>query len=612
MTRRPSTRRWRRPGGVRAALTMAWRAAPGPLVLLGLVTLVASVVPVCSAWLLKSLLDRIVTGAAGLTTFGVGLCLLGLVLGVLPEATNYLRAELSRATGLAASDRLYSALNRLPGLARFEDPTFMDRLRIASQSSATTPPAVVQGAIALVGSAVTIGGFLGTLITISPWMALVVLAGAVPALLAEIALARRTATMLWRIGPTERREFFYADLMANLDAAKELRLFGLGGFLRNRMLTERRRADDERRRLDRRGLRVQAALGLLYAVINGGGIVWAVSTVRGGTIGVGDIAIFLAAVAGVQAGTASLVNQVASTHQHLLLFQHFRDVERTPPDLVVRPRPTPVPTLDTGIELRDVWFRYGPDSPWVLRGVDLSIPCGQSLGLVGRNGSGKSTLVKLLCRFYDPQRGSIRWDGVDLRDMDPAQLRERIGALFQDYMAYDLSAAENIGLGDLARLANRPAIRQAAQGAGVDETLAALPRGYDTLLSRSFFDMDGDEPADGAPLSGGQWQRVALARAVLRGERDLLIMDEPSASLDPEAEYDIHRRLKRHRAGRTSLLISHRLGALWDADLLAVLDEGRIVEQGTHDDLIDRGGCYARLFNIQSSGYHRGRIEVAT
>ncbi|WP_460806581.1 ABC transporter ATP-binding protein [Micromonospora zhanjiangensis] len=351
-----------------AALTMAWRAAPGPLILLCLITLVASVIPVCSAWLLKTLLDRIVSGAPGLALLGVGLCLLGLALGVLPEANNYLRAELGRATGVAASDRLYSALNRLPGLARFEDPAFRDRLRIASQSSATTPPAVVQGAVALVGNVVTIGGFLGTLVAVSPWMALIVLAGAVPALLAELSLARRMALMLWRVGPTERREFFYAELMANLDAAKEVRLFGTGAFLRNRMLTERRQANAERRRLDRRGLVVQAALGLLNAVINGAGILWAVTNVRDGTTGVGDIAIFIAAVAGVQAGMTSLVNQLASTHQHLLLFRHFQEVESAPPDLVVRSRPTRVPMLRTGIELRDVWFRYGPDSPWVLRG----------------------------------------------------------------------------------------------------------------------------------------------------------------------------------------------------------------------------------------------------
>ncbi|MGC4866034.1 ABC transporter ATP-binding protein [Micromonospora sp. DT53] len=612
MTNGPSTRRRQSLGGVRAALAMAWRAAPGPLILLGLVTLVASVIPVGSAWLLKTLLDRIVGGAPGLTALGVGLCLLGLALGVLPETNNYLRAELGRATGLAASDRLYSALNRLPGLARFEDPTFRDRLRLASQSSASTPPAVAHGAVALVGDVVTIGGFLGTLVAISPWMALVVLAGAIPALLAELALARRMALMLWRVGPTERREFFYAELMANLDAAKELRLFGIGSFLRGRMLTERRQADDERRRLDRRGVLVQTALGLLYALINGAGILWAVANVRGGAIGVGDIAIFIAAVAGVQAGTTSLVNQVASTHQHLLLFRHFQEVESTPPDLVVRSRPTRVPPLHAGIELRDVWFRYGTDSPWVLRGVNLSVPHGHSLGLVGRNGSGKSTLVKLLCRFYDPQRGSICWDGVDLRAMDPAQLRERISALFQDYMAYDLSAAENIGLGDPARLADRQAVRRAAQGAGVEATLDALPRGFDTLLSRSFFDTEADDPTEGVPLSGGQWQRVALARAVLRGDRDLLILDEPSASLDPEAEYDIRHRLRHQRGHRTSVLISHRLGTLRDADVLAVLDQGRIVELGNHDQLINQGGHYSRLFGMQSAGYGPGRIEVPT
>ncbi|NUR83886.1 MAG: ATP-binding cassette domain-containing protein, partial [Nonomuraea sp.] len=254
--------------------------------------------------------------------------------------------------------------------------------------------------------------------------------------------------------------------------------------------------------------------------------------------------------------------------------------------------------LRGGVELDDVWVRYGEDQPWVLRGVDLTIPHGACVALVGLNGAGKSTLVKLLCRFYDPARGAVRWDGTDLRDADPAELRSRLTAVFQDYVAYDFTAAENIALGSLD--ASPEQVRAAARLAGVDAALERLPYGYATLLSSRFLD---DAEAGGAVLSGGQWQRLALARALVRGERDLLVLDEPSAGLDAEAEHAIHRRLREHRAGRTTLLISHRLSAVRDADLIVVLAEGRIVERGTHATLMAAGGEYARLFTLQASGY---------
>jgi ATP-binding cassette subfamily B protein len=228
---------------------------------------------------------------------------------------------------------------------------------------------------------------------------------------------------------------------------------------------------------------------------------------------------------------------------------------------------------------------------------------------VGVNGSGKSTLVKLLCRFYDPTRGRILWDGTDLRDIPPAELRARIAATFQDPMRYDLTARENIAIGQLSALDAPQRCEEAARLAGLHEDIARLPHGYTTLLSRAFWDGD-DENEVGVQLSGGQWQRMGLARSFLRADADLLILDEPSSGLDAVAEYEIHTRLRARRAGRTSVLISHRLGAVKDADTLAVLEGGRITELGDHQRLLALGGTYHRMFTLQSRGY-RDRAEDA-
>ncbi len=594
--------------GVAGALALAWQA--GPLLIVGsaIAALLEALVPVAAAWFTKAALDVIISrGVDGryLAAVGAGLVVTGLATATLPHFSQYVRRELERRVGLLAQDRLFEAAERFVGLARFEDPVFLDRLSLAHQSGGTAPGLVVGGVLSIGRGAVTVLGFLGSLLVISPVLAILVLAAAVPALLAELRLSRGRAAVMWRVGPVERRELFYRQLLTTVQAAKELRLFGTGPYFRALMTGERRTADAERRQMDRRELATQSALGLMSAGVAAAGLVWALIAAWRGQLTVGDLTLLVASVAGVQTSITTLVNEVTMAHQQVLVFDHYLMVTRCGPDLPVPARPRAVPALRRGIEFRGVWFRYSPDRPWVLRDVSFTIPYGRAVALVGRNGAGKSTLVKLLCRAYDPERGAILWDGVDLRDMDPAELRSRIGAVFQDYMAYDLSAAHNIGLGDVTAIEDRERIEAAAHRAGAHETVMALPRRYDTLLSRMFADpmADGEDATAGVTLSGGQWQRLALARAMLRDRGDLLILDEPSSGLDPEAEHEVHTRLRRHRMGFTSVLISHRLGAVRDADLLVVLDAGVVAEQGTHDQLMRRGGVYAGLFGLQARGY---------
>ena len=596
-------------GEVAEALGVAWRAAPAVLAGYVAASVLGGLVPVLATWLTKLALDRIGAGTGGVLGPAAALAGCGLLGAMLAQAAKYLRLELDRRVGLHTRDRLYSATGRLRGLARLEDPAFQDRLLMAQEHSRMGPTAVVEGVLGAAQSGLTLVGLLAALTTLNWLMAPIAVIAGLPALATELRLSRLRAKAMKGITPAQRREMFYADLLSSLEAAKEARLFGLGSLFRRRMLAELGSANAVRRALDRREFAAQGALGVLSAAVTGGGLVWAVLAARDGRLTVGDVSVFVTAVAGVQGALGTVIDRLAAAHNALLLFGHYRAVVRAEPDLTEPAQPVPVGPLRRGIEFRDVWFRYSEDHPWVLQGVNLHIPFGRSVALVGRNGAGKSTLVKLLCRFYDPTRGAVLWDGVDLRDLSVAELRRRIGAVFQDFMSYELSARENIELGGVDGAddiggGRGDGVESAARRAGVHDLLSGLPRGYDTLLSRMYFDSeDKANPDTGVLLSGGQRQRVALARAFLRDARDLLILDEPASGLDAEAEHAIHTELAAHRAGRTSVLISHRLGSVRDADQIAVLAEGQVTELGSHEELLAAEGIYARLFRLQASGY---------
>lgn len=583
----------------RTVLGLALRAAPRSLAGVLVLAVLSAAATVTAAWLTKTVIDRLVS-APGSPILGpaIALAAVGVVAATLPQVDQLLRAELAREVGLLSQDRLYRAVNGYGGLAPFEDPANLDRLRLAQQCGQDTPVQLISSVLSLCRGVIAVSGFVVSLAVISPWLTLVVVLGALPALLAELRIARAQAAVAVRVTPLERREAFFSNLLGSIQAAKEVRLFGIGDHLRALMRTDRRAINAIERRAQLRAGLLQGVPALLSAAISALGLVWAVNATARGVLSVGDISMFVAGVAAVQAGVGSMAQSVAVAHRHLLLFQHYVEVVDARPDLPMLEPVQPAPPLRYAIELRDVWFRYSPHHPWALRGVNLTIPFGQSVALVGLNGAGKSTLVKLLCRFYDPTRGAVLWDGVDLRSLRVDELRSRVSAIFQDFMSYDLSASQNISIVD----AELPRIRAAAQLSGIDDKLASLPRGYDTMLTRSFF-QEPESADDGVILSGGEWQRVALARAFLREAPDLLIMDEPSSGLDPAAEYEIQSAARRHRGARTSLLISHRLNTLRDADTIAVLADGAIVEQGDHATLLAAGGRYADLFAKQSAGY---------
>jgi ATP-binding cassette subfamily B protein len=598
----------RHASAIAAALALQWRVAPAASTALTALAAATAGAGALAAWLTKQLLDAIAAADAGRAVARAVLAgaLAGLAL-CLTHAAQILGATVRRRVALHVERALFHKVIELDGLRQFEDPAFRDRLELAEQAARDAPHQVADLALAMLRAVISIAALVGVVLAVSPAVALLLVASGALGLVARIARTRGDLAVLDALAGTRRWRESYRALLVDVKAAKEIRLFGLGELLLGRMIGALDRATAREAWVEQRGALLQIGFALLGAAVTAVGAAVVAAGAVAGRFGVGDVALFLGAVAGIQAAFGSLAQQIAAGGRVLRLLHHYRDVLAIE---IPAGGTGPVAPLARAIELRDVWFRYRDDGPWILRGVDLAIPRGAALGLVGLNGAGKTTLVKLLCGFYQPSRGQVLWDGVDVRTLDRRALAQRITVAFQDFMTYDLTAGENIGVGDLRHLDDEARLRTAAAAAGLDEALAALPSGYRTMLSRVLA-APGEGPADtGVTLSGGQWQRVAVARALVRDAADLVILDEPSAGLDPEAEHALHRALERHAAGKTRILISHRLGGLRRADAIAVLGGGGIVEHGTHDELVARGGLYARLFRLQASAYHDRPIHA--
>lgn len=585
--------------------TTLW-ARPGACATLTALTLLAGSLGTVSALLLRSILDGLAAARhlAELRTDVILLALVAVATAMLPPTTQYLASQLRRSVSEAVQDRLVSAVTGTVGLAALEDPDALDRLRLAQQAATTGPEQTLNAVFGAVQAVVGVAGFTGCLAVADPWLALIAFASAVPRLAIQLRVNRARAGMMLGTSASVRRQAVVRSLLSDAAAGMEIRLFGLGRFFRDRLAADLRAVNRAERRVDLTSWLSQAPLAFLAAAVSAGGLLWAIDMAGQGRITLGDVTVFVGALAAVQSGVAIFVQNLAALDQSAVSFRYLLAIVGEADAAAGSAVVTGPDALRTGIEFHDVWFRYKDDGPWILRGVDLVIEPGLTVALVGLNGAGKSTLIKLLCRLYEPTRGRITWDGVDIAAFDPQTLRSRISAAFQNPTRYDLTAAENIGVGAVEAIGDRDLIRRSAERSGVAEAIERLPEGYDTLLSRILFAArPGDPPSRGTQLSGGQWQRVALARGFMRHGADLLILDEPSTGLDPEAEHRMRIGMRALRSGNATILVSHRLSDVRTADRVVVLADGRIAEEGTHDELIDGAGEYARLFGLQAEGY---------
>jgi ATP-binding cassette subfamily B protein len=567
-------------------------------VALGLLTLVAAFVPLGIAWVGKAIMDAVVAHDRGATVrwvlvelalvtaqagAGRGLGLVRSVLGArLAIDINVLILE--KALGLRLQD--------------FEDPDLYDKLTRARREASSRPVSMITQSFQLLQNVVTLAGYVALLLRVN-WLAVVgLVAAAVPATVVEMKFSATAFRMRnWR-SPETRRMTYLEYVLANDEHAKEVKVFGLG-----KVLFERYKALGEAFFAEDRSLAVRRSawafgLSLLATGAFYGAYAYMALAAAQGTISLGDMVLYVMAFRQGQQAFQSILGAIGGIYEDDLYMSNLFSFLATPVEGVAT---LPTSTASTsraaeeGLRFEGVGFRYPGKEAWALRGIDLFVPRGESLALVGHNGAGKTTFIKLLTRLYEPTEGRVLLDGIDLREWDPEAVRRRVGVVFQDYNQYQLPARDNVGLGSVDHREDEPRIRRAVARGGAEEVVAALGKGLDTQLGRWF--------KEGAELSGGQWQKIALSRAFMREEADILILDEPTAALDAEAEHAVFERFKRLAEGRTSILISHRFPTVRMADRILVLEGGRILEQGSHEQLVAQGGRYAHLFSLQAQGY---------
>ncbi|MES1204564.1 MAG: ABC transporter ATP-binding protein [Pseudomonadota bacterium] len=629
------------------ALALVWESAPGGVVALASVTVASAALPPFVAYVGKMIVDAVLAAHAAANGPARD--------AALQHAIRLVGLELGAIAALAGCERLMTLVRQLVGLRlgidlnvrilekarqlemrHFEDAEFYDKLTRARREASTRPLSLIQSNFQVVRHGLTLAGYVALLVGFSGWMALAVLIATIPAFISEARFSGAAFRLRnWR-SPDSRRLTYIEYVLANDEHAKEVKLFGLGPLLldRYRRLAESFFAGDRRLAIQRAAWGY--ALSLVSTAVFYGSYGLIVSATVRGRLTLGEMTLYLVAFRQGQQSFQTVLAALSGMYEDTLymsnLFDYFAiptaasTVTATLTPAARSPGPAVVARAEAGIRFENVGFRYAgtprpaqstieravagaaageaarsvapdgsPAERWALRGIDVFIPRGQSLALVGENGAGKTTFIKLLTKLYEPTEGRILLDGRDLHDWDDTVLRQRIGVIFQDFNQYQLALRENVAFGSVEHLDDIVRLERAVEQGGARELVSSLAAGLDTQLGRWF--------SSGVELSGGQWQKVALARAFMRDEADILILDEPTAALDAEAEHAVFQRFRALAAGRTTILISHRFPTVRMADRILVLEAGRVIEDGGHADLVAAGARYAHLFKLQAAGY---------
>ena len=587
-------------GNVPAVLKIVWESGP-PVVIFGLVSRIfSSLLPVLLLWITKLIIDGIVYAVSNHQPVGPRFWWLVAAEFTLAVLNSFLVRTIDYSDSLLAdkytrhvSIRVLEHASSLDLLA-YEDPIFYDRLERA-RVQATDRLVMIQAVGRLVQQAITTITLSVSIMFFSPWLMLLLIVGVVPAFMGESHFAFLGYAKNFRQTPLHRQLDYLRVLGGSKEAAKELKLFGLRKFLIERFTNLSDEIYAENIGLSRRKLIAGSLLSMVGTMGYYSAYVFVIWRTVNGGLSIGTLTFLAGAIQQASSNIQQIFSTIAAIGDQALFLTDLLAFFKMEPTIRSKPNALPAPRpIKQGVEFRNVSFSYPGNSRLILDHINFHLHPTERLALIGENGQGKTTIVKLITRLYDPTEGQILLDGVDLREYDLEDLHREMGVIFQDFMRYEMTAAENIAVGRVEELKNPELLRIAAHKSMADATIERLPKGYDQMLGRRF--------EQGVDISGGEWQKVALARAYLRNAQ-ILILDEPTAALDARSEFEVFQRFAELTAGKMALFISHRFSTVRSADRIIVLENGKIAEEGSHEQLSRLGGRYAEMFEMQASSY---------